>query len=321
MNKEFDESYIIEKYFKPLAAKFKGSLNLADDVAVIEKKENKKLLVSVDNFILGVHFPESENPKDAIIRAIIVAVSDLAAMAAKPFCLFLSLSLPKKSNEELFQKLASGLRTALKLTEMKLAGGDICSYQGPLSISVTVIGKAKCDEILYRKGARIGDNLMVTGNIGDGKIGLDCILNKNYKISKIEKKRIIKKFLVPPLLFNFSYSIKKYVNACIDLSDGLMFDAGKLAKTSNCGLRVYSDKIPYSKECETILKNNELKIEDLITAGDDYQLAFAVNKKNINRIKYIASKHNIKLSVIGQFIKQKNIYLDNLIFNKGYSHI
>ncbi len=321
MNNKIDETYIIKKYFSPLSKKFKGSLCLSDDAAILDVSDRKKYIVSVDNFILGRHCPINVKAKDAINRAIITSTSDLAAMAAIPDIFFLSLSLPYKYNIKLIKELIKGIKVAMKLTNLKLAGGDICTHDGPLAICITVMGISKNKEILYRKGAKVGDKLIVTGNIGDAKVGLDCMLKKNYELSVKDEKKLIKKFLVPPILHKLSYAIRNHVNACIDLSDGLAIDAGKIASNSNCGLRLYSKKIPFSKICNKLLTKKLIKCEELISAGDDYELAFAVDNKYVRKIKNIAAKHSIELKVVGEFIKDKNVYLDNCPFNKGFSHI
>ena len=163
---------------KPLSKDFREALNLNDDAAILNNFKDKNFVISVDNFITGVHCPNWLNASYSITRAILVAVSDISAMAAKPYCIFLSISMPKKIKKNLFDDLQKGINKALFLTDMKLAGGDLCVYDGPLSFCVTVVGKAKKNNILKRAGARIEDYLCVTGTIGDSKIGLDSLLKQ-----------------------------------------------------------------------------------------------------------------------------------------------
>ena len=170
-----DEISIIDKYFKPLSKNFKDSLELNDDAAILKKIPEDNIVISVDNFIYGVHCPVWLNEKYAIIRAILVAISDLSAMGAKPYCIFLSITLSKKMNKKFFYNLNKGIAKALKITKTYLAGGDICSSIGPISFSVTVVGTGKKKKLLKRKGAKPGDILFVTGNSGSAKIGLDLL--------------------------------------------------------------------------------------------------------------------------------------------------
>ncbi len=314
------EGYLIEKYFKPLAKNFSDSLALSDDAAILKILKNQNLVISVDNFIYGVHCPDSINISHAIYRAILIAVSDLSAMAAKPYCIFLALNLKKDLRIKFFEDLQKGIKKALESTETELAGGDLCSSRGPISFSITAVGEGRKKTLLKRKGAKPGQLLCVSGNIGDAKIGLDSLL-KNKKIKPtLLKNYFVKKFLYPPLRSNFSRNISQYVSSCIDISDGLLIDVSKLAKNSNCGLEVFSKDIPISMQAKKILKKKSLSIQKLISAGDDYELAFSVNRKNFCIIKEIAKKNNTKISVIGKFNNGNRVLLDNKNFPYGYSH-
>ncbi len=131
----------------------------------------------------------------------------------------------------------------------------------------------------------------------------------------------VNKFLLPPLRLQFSQNIAKYATSCIDISDGLILDSAKLARNSKCGLNIISNNIPISDNAkkEVVKKNYTLK--ELISAGDDYELAFSVKVKHLNYIKKVANKFNIKLTTIGNFYKGKGTYLDNKSFKYGFSHL
>ena len=179
-----DENFIINKYFKPLSKNFDEALNLSDDAAVLKVLKNKNLVVSVDNFIYGVHCPKYINISSGVNRAILVAISDLSAMAVKPYCIFMSITLNEYNiSKKILQGLKQGISKALKNTKAFLAGGDLCSSSGAVSFSVTVIGQGFRKNLLHRRGAKPNELLCVSGNIGDAKIGLDILL-KNNKESK-----------------------------------------------------------------------------------------------------------------------------------------
>jgi thiamine-monophosphate kinase len=105
-----------------------------------------------------------------------------------------------------------------------------------------------------------------------------------------------------------------------EVSDGLIVDSAKLALNSNCSLNINSKAIPISIKAKKLIKKKILSLYDLIGAGDDYELAFSINEKNLNVIRKIATKKKVKISVIGKFSKGKKILLDNKFFSKGYSH-
>ena len=316
-----DESAIIDKYLKPLSKKFKDALNLSDDAAILKIFKSKNLVISVDNFIYGIHCPDYINISSAVNRAILVAISDLSAMAAKPYCIFISITLNKLTiSNKLLKDLQIGINNALKTSKTMLGGGDLCTSSQPASFSVTVVGEGVKKNILRRKGAKPDELLCVSGNIGDAKIGLDMLIKKNNFSESLLKNYFIKKFLNPPFRNDFARSISRYVTSCIDISDGLIVDSSKLALNSNCSLNINSKAIPISMKAKKIIKNKALSLYDLISAGDDYELAFSLNKKNLKVIERIANKKKVKISVIGKFSKGKRILLDNKVFSRGYTH-
>ena len=280
-----NEETFIEKYLQPLSKNFKDAINLTDDAAILKKYNSENYIISTDTFINGIHCPDWVNVKFAIMRAILIAVSDLAAMAAKPYCIFLSASFPRDEYKSFFKDFRDGLNQGLLMTGMKLAGGDICTHKGPVMFCITAVGLRKKKYVLKRSGAMPGEKLCVTGNIGEAKIGLDILLKEKKITKNLFLNRSVKKFLSPPIRLKFSQQISSYVTSCIDISDGLITDSAKLAKNSKCALNIYSDKIPLSSMAKKEIKKNNYKLKDLISAGDDYELAFSVKEQNLNFIE------------------------------------
>ena len=316
-----DENYIINKYFKPLSKNYEEALNLSDDASVLKVLKNKNLVVSVDNFIYGIHCPKYINISGGVNRAILAAISDLSAMAAKPYCIFISTTLNKDNiSTKLLKDLKQGISKALKNTKVFLAGGDLCSSSGAVSFSVTAIGQGFRKNLLHRRGAKPNELLCISGNIGDAKIGLEILLKNKKENKNLKKNYFIKKFVNPPIRNDFIRMISHKVTSCIDISDGLIFDSFKLASNSECGLEINSSKIPVSVKARTILKEKYLSLNDLISAGDDYELAFSVSERNLEFVKKVGKTKKVKVSVIGKFTKEKKLLLDGKTFSKGYSH-
>ena len=316
-----NENLIINKFFKPLSKNFEEALNLSDDAAVLKVLKNQNLVVSVDNFVYGIHCPKYINISSGVNRAILAAISDLSAMAAKPYCIFISITLNKdKISTKLLEGLKKGISKALKSTKAILAGGDLCSSSGAVSFSVTVIGQGLRKNLLHRRGAKPNELLCISGNIGDAKIGLDILLKSKKESKNLKKNYFVKKFINPPIRNDFIRMISHKVSSCIDISDGLIFDSFKLASNSECGLEIKSSKIPLSLKARAILKRKYLSLNDLISAGDDYELAFSVSEENLEFIKKVGKIKKVKVSVIGQFTKEKKLLLDGKTFSKGYSH-
>ncbi|MBF96595.1 MAG: Thiamine-monophosphate kinase [Alphaproteobacteria bacterium MarineAlpha9_Bin4] len=315
------EINLIKKYFLPFSKNFKDSLNLEDDAAVLSYFKNEKYLVSVDNFIQGIHCPHTLNSKQITVRAILCAISDLAAMGATPYCIFLSLSIPKMKSKNIFNNIAKGIDEVIHLTGIKIAGGDLVSYDGPLAISVTAVGKKKSSEkTLFRKGGKVGDFIGITGFIGDAYIGLK-ILQKKITISNVkEKKSAINSFLYPPQLHDFAKKLSDYAHCCIDISDGLIEDIGKLGALANCGVELFSNHIPLSNKANLLIKDRKVFFKDILKAGDDYQLAFTFHKKNLGEIQKLKGTFNLNISIVGQLTNGKGVYLDKKKISGGFSH-
>ena len=316
------ETELIKKYFSPLAKNFSDALNLEDDAAKLKNYKNNNYIISVDNFIQGVHCPIFLSEKLIALRAIFCATSDLAAMGVSPYCIFLSISNPKKKSSFVIKKLVRGIKQAINTLGIKVAGGDLTSYDGPIAINVTAVGKRnKNEKILLRKGGRENDCLAVTGLIGEAFIGLKLLEEKIKTSYKLNKKRAIDSFIYPPQLHEFSKKLVNYANCCIDISDGLIGDVGKLGAYSNCCAILSSKNIPLSKLAKSLLENRLFSLKELLTAGDDYQLAFSFDKKNLTNIKKLSKSYNLKISVIGHLKKGKGVYVDKKIIAGGYSHI
>lgn len=317
-----NETEIIKKYLVPLSKNFKNSFFFKDDGALLQNFLNKEYIISADSFIHGIHCPLDLKPRSSIIRAVLAATSDLSAMGAIPYCMLISISFPRKIKNLEIKEMVKGIKDVSNLTGLKLAGGDLCSYNGPLAYNITVIGKLKKKEILKRSSANVGDLLLFTGAIGEATIGLDCLLkSKNVNHLNLREKKIaIKRFLNPPFLSKFSHASRRHIKACIDISDGLLNDVGKIAEASGCGVRINSELVPSTNIIKKVLLKNNFSLIKLLSAGDDYELAFSINQNKLKIIKKLALKHNIKVTPIGEFIENKGVYLDDKKVDGGYSH-
>ena len=315
------ETDLIKKYLFPISKHFKPSINLQDDAAILKSFDKENFIISVDSFIQGIHCPSFLDPKAMAIRAIFCATSDLAAMGAIPYCMFLSLAIPKNKGSSFFKSIANGIEESIDRVGISLAGGDLTSYCGPLAISVTVVGRKKTiEKALFRRGSKVGDYIGVTGFIGDAYLGLK-ILEKKISISdRKHEKAAVDSFLFPPQLHKFAANLSKHAKACIDISDGLVEDLKKLSDLANCGVSISKEKVPISDNAKLFLKKGKFTLKDYLTAGDDYQLAFTFDKKNIKKIKVLEKKFNLKISVIGELIKKKGVFLNNKNIRGGFSH-
>ena len=316
-----DEFDLIKNYFKKLSNKNPSAKDLNDDVFF---QKNNNLVVSVDTYNEGIHFPNFKYPNLVIKKVLRASISDLLSKGVKPKYYFLSGSGNYKNFTKKNLKLISNsLIQEQKKYNLKLSGGDTTNSK-KVSFTITTIGFSKY--IIERNKAKLNDDIYVTGNIGDSYLGLKLI-KKNIKISSYLKKYFFKQFYCPNLPFKFYKELHKFANTSMDISDGLISDMNKLINKQNLSFEININKIPISKNFKIYLKNYNKKIKEHLFNGEDYQILFTSSFKNRSLIKKIAKKFNQKIAIIGKINKgyKKNlIKLDNKSLNftdfKGYSH-
>jgi len=236
-----DEFELIKNYFKKISNNNLGAKNLNDDV-FFEKKNN--LVVSVDTYNEGIHFPNFKYPNLVIKKILRSSISDLIAKGVKPEYYFISGSANKNQfTKKNLKVISKSLNQEQKKYKLKLSGGDTTN-SNKISFSITTIGFSK--NIIERNKAIVNDDIYVTGNIGDSFLGLKIIKN-NIKIDSKLKKYFINQFYCPDLPFKIYKKIHKFANTSIDISDGLIADMGKLINNQKLSYEIDVNKIPVSK--------------------------------------------------------------------------
>ena len=240
-----NEFELIKKYFEKLSKSNPGSIRLNDDV-FFDKKN--KLVVSVDTFNEGIHFPNFNFPGLVIKKVLRSSISDLICKGVKPEYYFISSSGNKKKfSKKNLILISKSLKLEQKKFNIKLSGGDTTN-SSKVSFSITTIGFA--NKIIQRNNAKINDDIYVTGNIGDSFLGL-LILKNKFPLNSYLKKYFIRKFYCPDIPFKIHNYINKFANTSMDVSDGLIGDMNKLINNQNLSYKIYLDKIPIS----ILLKN------------------------------------------------------------------
>ncbi len=315
------EFELIRKYFSKLAIKNKASLNLNDDVFFDKKK---KLVISIDTYNEGIHFPNFKYPSFVIKKVIRSSLSDLICKGVKPQFYFISGSGNKKhfSKKNLI-KISNSLLEEQKKYKIQLCGGDT-TYSKKLNFSITVIGYSK--KIIFRNKTLLNDDIYVTGNIGDSYVGLLVLKNK-IKVNKKDYKYFINKYYKPDIQFALTEKLFKFSNSSIDISDGLISDLEKLINRQGYSYQVKVKNIPISKSLKLLLKRKKLTKIKTISKGDDYQVLFTAKKKNSRIIKTISTKLGVKITKIGEILpsNKKSSIIDEKGINirvkyKGYVH-
>lgn len=271
-----DEFGLIRTYFAPLAAGFSGSLNLADDAAAIDIPPGKQLVITKDAIVKGVHFIGDEDPALIAKKLLRVNLSDLVAKGATPLCYFLALMLPSDTPESWIARFAEGFHEDQKTYAIHLAGGDTTKTQGGLSLSLTALGLVERGKMLRRSGANIGDDIYVSGTIGDGALGLSLMIKDPHPnpLPKREREFLEDRYRLPQPRLTLGRQLVGIATACMDISDGLVQDLGHLCAAAKLGARMVRERVPLSGAVQHLLKESPVLWERILTGGDDYELLF-----------------------------------------------
>ena len=316
-----DEFKLIDKYLKKISVNNPSAKKLNDDV-FFDKKN--KLVVSIDTYIEGVHFPNFKYPNLLIKKVLRSSISDLLAKGVKPVYYFISASGNKKHfTKKNLKMISKSLKQEQKKYNLKLSGGDTTN-SNRVSFSITSIGFS--NKIIERNKAKLNDDIYVTGNLGDSFVGLKIIKN-NIKINEKLKKYFINKFYCPDLPYKIYKDLHKFANTSMDISDGLISDMNKLINKQKLSYEININEIPTSKNLNFYLRKNKKKKYQYLFNGDDYQVLFTASAKKRSLIKSISKKIKHKVTIIGKInsgYKKNSIKLGNksqkLTHFKGYSH-
>lgn len=293
-----DEFDLIAAYFAPLAQS-PGALGLGDDVAVLQTPGD--VVVTADALVEGVHFLP-DDPLSTVARKLFrVNASDLIAKGSVPIGALLTLIWPSSRPTEQIAQFAAGL-AAEQENGFALLGGDTVSTPGPLSVSLTMIGRPLgARGPVLRTGARPGDVVAVTGVIGDGYLGLQARLDQLDDLTPEDRAALSLAYQVPQPPFGVEAAIARHATAALDVSDGLIADAGHLARRSGVRLEITAGAVPFSDPVRRWLDRaaeRPLALGALLTGGDDYQTLFAAPANAIERMR--AEAPEVAITVIGR---------------------
>ena len=271
---------LIERYFRGCGAK-RGDVRVGvgDDAAILECPAGTELVAAVDSLVDGVHFPHGSPPASIGHRALAVNLSDLAAMGARPAWALLALTLPR-ADESWLSEFAAGMAALARDHEVALVGGDTTS--GPLCITVQVLGHVQRSSAMLRSGGQPGDALFVSGTPGDAAAGL-AIEQGGLPADGEAAAYLRDRFLYPAPRLALGECLRRYADACIDVSDGLLGDASKLARASGCGVEISHRDVPVSDALVRAVGEERAR-ELALTGGDDYELCFSVRPAQVARL-------------------------------------
>jgi thiamine-monophosphate kinase len=239
-----------------------------------------QLVAKTDTLVSGVHFLPHFPAESIGHRALAVNLSDIAAMGATPAWALLALTLPKAEPAWL-QGFADGLGALARKHNVALVGGDTTS--GPLCITVQLLGYAPYPPAMLRSGGKPGDVLFVSGTPGDAAAGLELEQGKLPKATPAAAYYLRQRFLFPTPRVELGQKLRDHASACIDVSDGLLGDVGKLAEASGCGVVINYEQLPISTHLASTSGDTRAR-ELALTGGDDYELCFTVPVEDVARM-------------------------------------
>ena len=306
------ESFIINNYLKKLNFRKKESFNFENDGAYLNISQNNKIVVSNDTIVEGVDFFPIDSADSVAHKIICSNLSDVSSMGATPYCFNLSLGLPKKISKKWLHFFSSKILKLQKKYKFFLLGGDIAQTKH-IVISATFFGKINNGKIIRRDGAKINNDIWLTGNLGNSFAGL--MFKKNIiKANDSIKKFFIKKYLYPnPSMIG--NKLRFIATSAIDISDGFYGDLDKLLLHKNLGANIDVESIPILPKLKNLIRLHKIKINKLLSAGDDYEILFTSNSKKKKFINALSKKIKIKITKVGTIINKKGIYTDGKILN------
>ncbi len=302
---------LIARHFAPLAGA--GGLGLLDDAALLRPPPGRELVLTADAMVAGVHFLP-DDPADQVGRKLLrVNLSDLAAMGAEPLAYLMTVSAPRSTEDAWFAGFAAGLLSDQAAFGISLLGGDTTATPGPMSLSLTCIGHVAPGAAVRRNGAEPGDELWVTGTIGDGALGLLAAQGKladpdGFLAGRYRLPRPRLGLLRPGL-----------VRAAMDVSDGLVQDAGHLARAASLGVLIEAALVPLSDAARAAGR-----LETCLTGGDDYELLMAVPPGGGEALRLAAGA--VPVARIGRFYAGDGVVVQDAggsplpLSRTGWSH-
>lgn len=313
---ELGEFGLIDQLTQDFPLRNESSLKGVGDDAAVINHEGYRTLVSVDMLVEGVHFDMTYTPlKHLGYKAAVSNFSDIYAMNGTPTQIVVGLGVSNRYSVEALDELYSGIRMACERYQVDLVGGDTTSSKTGLVISITVIGMAKDEDIVYRNGAKKNDLLCVSGDLGGAYMGLlvlerekaEWIANPNMQPKLDGLEYVLERQLKPEARKDIVKELKDLgikPTSMIDISDGLASEILHLCKESGVGCQLFEEKIPLDPSTDRLAK--EFNIVPSIAAlngGEDYELLFTIDQKDYEKIKEIYTD----VSVIGYMTDDKGI--------------
>lgn len=309
MTKKEEFQQVQDIGFKSLIEKFQnytGSKRdevikgIGDDSSVLKQEEGKVTCTSSEIFLEGVHFDLTYTPFTHLgYKIVTAAISDILAMNAEPIQLLLDIAIPNKYSVQMIEQLYQGIDAAAKEYNVQVTGGDTTASHQLLAISATATGSAKEESIIYRSGAKKGDIICVTGELGSAIAGLRILLREKKTWQENPKQQfqpdlqayehVVQRQLLPKARMDFYKALQDSEvkpNCMIDLTQGLVADLSDVLKQSDLGAEIYSPAVPISLEARNVADEmNEDVDKYAFYGGEDFEMLFTLPEPLVEKFK------------------------------------
>jgi thiamine-monophosphate kinase len=317
------------EFIETIRSKF-SLTKIGDDCAVLPKNSKTDLVITTDLLVEDIDFRlDWAKPEFIGYKALAVSLSDIAAMGAKPVWSMISIGIPEKIwNTDFIERFYDGYLRLAKKFDVELVGGDVSRTPDKVIIDSIAAGEVKKGKAVLRSGAKIGDLIFVTGELGGAAGGLQLLENdvRYHSGEKIWRKHLLLRQLQPfPRVSDGEYLRENNLaTSMIDLSDGLSSDLAHICRASKVGAKIFADKIPFDKKLKSLAESFDEKINFAFHGGEDFELLFTVNPKKYFKVENEFKKHGFShigeitaTAVIIEFISnEKTVILQP----KGFRH-
>jgi thiamine-monophosphate kinase len=287
------EFEFIARCLRPLATA-RGALDLTDDAALLDPAPGRQLVLAKDAMVAGVHFLEQDPPGQIAQKLVRVNLSDLAAMGAAPLGYLLALARSRDTSDDWLAAFCAGLAADNAAFGIALLGGDTVATPGPLTLSLTAIGEIPSGAALLRRGAKPGDDIWVSGTLGDAALGLK-VLQRELDVTEEAGAPLIERYRLPQPRLALGQALRGVARAAIDISDGLVADLGHILEASGVGAELQADRLPLSAAARDLPGARAAAL----AGGDDYELLFTAPRKRRAEVAALARQLDLPLTRIG----------------------
>lgn len=285
----------------------RSPLGVGDDCALLAPAPGMQLAVSTDMLVEGRHFLADVNPQLLGHKALAVNLSDLAASGAKPLAFTLALSMPR-ADANWCQVFAEGLFALADQHECELIGGD--TTQGPLNICITVFGEVPAGQALLRRGAQPGDDIWVSGSLGDARLALDALL-RQHALPPAVLSQARQRLEQPTPRVALGMALRGIANSCLDISDGLLGDLGHILEASGVGARIDANITRNLLQARRHPMMAALAISRIdactLAGGDDYELCFTAPSSAQAAVRDAAAQAGVPVTCIGRIEAERGV--------------